>query len=387
MPFKSHFIHLEPWRDVRMNTNTIFQANAIGTPISNQKNNSYNQYFQNKQQNNYDHSLQMKKRNSNSGVEVTSYTDKEGRVHKTFTGKGTDTVESMKQSVSNKKDNEPKIKKRLDYSYQRVSNQVIMAKNGLSASKAVLAARRSLADLKRKLKTADCSEDEKQAALAHANSMLRIAKKKKRNLEMEELIKNTMQTDERNEKSSEALENISYSFGDDDTDEKKEKEDVIQELVGSGMKETSDSSGEKNIENMGDFSGESSEELSEEMASLMEEIPEDLMDDMNESLDELMDVLEIINPHMDKEQFEKLKTKHRCEEQKEIVKADMEYLKEYIKMVQNEQSSSASGSREDAMQGTNAEGFMSFAGGMNIPIAETFSEIGTTMSLGFCVEA
>ena len=57
-----------------------------------------------------------------------------------------------------------------------------------------------------------------------------------------------------------------------------------------------------------------------------------------------MDMMDAINPHMDKEHFEKLKTKNRCEEQKEQVKADMEYLKVIIAMAGDSSISTGSGS-------------------------------------------
>ena len=41
--------------------------------------------------------------------------------------------------------------------------------------------------------------------------------------------------------------------------------------------------------------------------------------------------MEVVDPHMSKEDFEDLKRKHRASENKAIVKANMEYLKDMIK--------------------------------------------------------
>ena len=45
--------------------------------------------------------------------------------------------------------------------------------------------------------------------------------------------------------------------------------------------------------------------------------------------------MEMIDPHMTKEDLEELKRKHRASEQKAMMKADMDYLKGMIKL-QNE---------------------------------------------------
>lgn len=309
---------------------------------------SYSAFFQNKIDNGDSATAHRKPRNTSS-VTVSSYVDKNGNVHKTYTGQSTDVVESMKKYADkNANKDKAKIKKHLQYSYQKVSNQVIMAKNSMSASKAVLAATRSLSELKRKIKASDCSEDEKEAALAHANRMLRIAKKKKRNLEMEELIKVSLREDGSGGEQTEFIK-----------DEKPERKpfDISQlymDSEGNPDGETKDNSAETNDmpTDLMDLDYEPSDidlddelsdmNISEDMEELnddLEALTEDMADMISEAFKDLMDLLEVINPHMDEEHFEKLKTKHRQDEQKEIVKADMEYLKAYIKAVQEENGS------------------------------------------------
>ena len=76
------------------------------------------------------------------------------------------------------------------------------------------------------------------------------------------------------------------------------------------------------------------EEMSEEMLSQMNSeiasLGEDLLEDLEETLD-LLSQMEILNPHMSKEKFDKIKTKHRNDEEKAILKANMDYLKATIK--------------------------------------------------------
>ena len=291
--------------------------------------------------------LESQKKNrtqsSVAGLQVSSYTDKNGNVHRTYTGTSVSVVDTMKKYATEKKKEKAKAKKSLQYNYYRVSSQIVSAKNSVNAAKAVLAARRGLAELKRKLGTVDCSEDEKQAALAHANQMLRIAKKKKKNLEMEELIHTTMQSDEKQEKMDAALESgLNQSVSEEAWTEEEEtmKEDA------EGLLDYEAENGE---ESLLDSMQENSEELSseEDLDAITSELLEELQELSDEELD-LMDMMEIVDPHMDKEQYEKLKTKHRCEEQKELVKADMEYLKAYIKSLQAESNHQIESGNMDA---------------------------------------
>ncbi|MCQ2522589.1 MAG: hypothetical protein MJ105_09465 [Lachnospiraceae bacterium] len=274
------------------------------------------------------------------GLQVTTYTDKDGNVHRTYTGTTTSVVDTMKKYAEKQKKEEKKVKKSLHYNYYSVSAQIVSAKNSVSASKAVLSARRGLAELKRKLKTADCSEDEKQAALAHANQMLRIAKKKKKNLEMEELIHTTMKSDENTEKMNAAVEesqNIAQegrnARGEDEA-EPEEANNEVADYASQDFPENEELWDENLLtEGMEALAEEMDAMSPEELDAFVEELAESLQE-LSEAEEDLMDMMEVVNPHMDKEQFEKLKTKHRCDEQKELVKADTDYLKAYLKSVQ-----------------------------------------------------
>ena len=205
---------------------------------------------------------------------------------------------------------------------------VIMAKTSVSASKAVLAARRSLSDLKRKLKTSDCSDDERQAALTHASRMIRVAYKKKKNLELEELVEKTMDADETSENFENVGEEISFDNEWDTSGEEETGSNNMDEALSENM-ELGDC-----VEELSGYTEEifeSYESLIDEPEIISEEDIDEMMSEfiseMSEEMNDLLDAMEIINPHMDEAHFEKLKTKHRCDEQKEIVKADMDYLK------------------------------------------------------------
>ena len=81
-------------------------------------------------------------------------------------------------------------------------------------------------------------------------------------------------------------------------------------------------------------------EMYEDVAE--EAIPEEVMDGLNELLDEFageqlqmledmqeqLALMETVDPNMSKEDLDEMKMKHRQSERKEIVKADMDYLKD-----------------------------------------------------------
>ena len=46
----------------------------------------------------------------------------------------------------------------------------------------------------------------------------------------------------------------------------------------------------------------------------------------------MAELMEVVDPHMSKEDYENLKRKHRASEERAIMKADMDYLKAVIKM-------------------------------------------------------
>ncbi len=79
-------------------------------------------------------------------------------------------------------------KKKLQYSYKKISSQIVRSKNSISARKAAAAARREVQRLKRLQNSGEYDEEEVQISIEHAKSMERIAKKKVAHLQQEEMI-------------------------------------------------------------------------------------------------------------------------------------------------------------------------------------------------------
>ena len=92
----------------------------------------------------------------------------------------------------------------------------------------------------------------------------------------------------------------------------------------------------KMIEDMMDvLQEEDISNLSDEMLDEMNEMIASFGEDELEMLEEAMDMaelMEVVDPHMSKEDYENLKRKHRASEERAIMKADMDYLKAVIKM-------------------------------------------------------
>jgi hypothetical protein len=230
--------------------------------------------------------------------------------------------------------NEKKAKEALKsykYNYKDVSTRIQRAKTSVSAGQAVIAAKRKVIEIKRKLSVKSEDSGELQAALIHAERMEMVARKKKHHLELEELVSNTMKRDESLEK-----------FEDASTNKASDKEQRIDSLpspVEEKITEAEDMIFDeryKMIEDMMDvLQEEDISNLSDEMLDEMNEMIASFGEDELEMLEEAMDMaelMEVVDPHMSKEDYENLKRKHRASEERAIMKADMDYLKAVIKM-------------------------------------------------------
>ena len=228
---------------------------------------------------------------------------------------------------------EDKVKKPLNYNYKEVSNKIQRAKNSITAGQAMLSAKRKVLELKRKIANGDGDSDELQLALTHATRMEMVARKKKHNLELEELAEITRQRDEKLDKMKEAASDMKNQMIEAKEDEISEAEDDIFEEREEMLEELQEEIKEKNEE----ISEEMMAELNEQIA----EFGEEALREMEEAM-ELLEELEMLDPHMSEEELEKVKRKHRASEEKAILKADMDYLKDTIKH-QMSQTNSMSG--------------------------------------------
>lgn len=187
------------------------------------------------------------------------------------------------------------------YCIREISSQILAAKTSGSASQVLIAARGKVAMLKRKWKNSDYDEKELERAIIHAQKMVHIARKRMKHLKEEESAKQQGSClTETDENSIQA--------------EYKEKEEPEVEL-----------------------SREKLEELMQKFQELMEELETET--GLDEFAEELMGgIQEDISP----EELENLKKKHRAEELRDIMEADMKYLKALFDELQKEKESNGS---------------------------------------------
>ncbi|MBQ9333962.1 MAG: hypothetical protein IJS12_06460 [Lachnospiraceae bacterium] len=230
---------------------------------------------------------------------------------------------TVRESRIKSKETSNEVKK-LQYNFKDISSQIMRSKNSLSAKQAASKARREVLRLRRAKAGGQYDEEEVNAALEHAKSMERVAKKKAAHLQQEELIHITDK--EGNTKTAEELKEHPEKLGD-------EEEDVLDELTATDQAKPQDKAPE-------DLSGELSEnieeitaQLTERMSGQMDDLMQEMSDLMSEQMDDMLENMEMLTEmsavprEMSEADYKKLVTKHRTEEMKEMAEADREYLK------------------------------------------------------------
>ena len=195
-----------------------------------------------------------------------------------------------------------KLKKRLPYNFKQLSRQISQAKTSDSARSLVSKMQAKLSWLYKKLKSGEYGEREVSAAIIHAASMERIAKRKVKHLEEEEAAEN------------------GGGIGSAGEDEEIYGKDELKE----SMKENQ----------------EISDEMMRKMMEEIEELEKELAED---AMAEMQDMLSCAPGDMSEEEIDELKRKHRNSEEKQLTKADLRYLKALFDGLEQEKQQLASG--------------------------------------------
>lgn len=231
--------------------------------------------------------------------------------------------ESLRTQRQTAKDTSLQLKK-LKYQFKNISSRILRSKTSAAARQVVGQARREVLRLKREKQSGSYDGEEIDAAIEHAKAMERVAKKKVKHLEEEEMAKasggpcagNMVEeekdvSDENSREEStddvlqeEELQNAQFQ-GEEDISYDADWSAMVQEYVDSTLSD------------MEDLTTEMMDELSEGMKEMLSEM----------GLDELSDSLLSAKGDMDPADLKTMKIKHRNKEMKDIVKADAEYLK------------------------------------------------------------
>ena len=232
--------------------------------------------------------------------------------------------------------------KKLKYQFKNISSKILRSKTSQAAKQAAGQARREVLRLKRQKQSGNYDDDEIEAAINHAKAMERVAKKKAKHLEEEELAKaaggiwqgdriseeetkdaqdaeseNARNAEEMSAESSEEemsrdLSAYEYAGSEAYAGDSYDISDYIDLGIDAFYAQTGDFMSE-----MSDFTSEMMQETSDSLRDLMEEM----------GLDGLSDNTVSVNREMDSADLKMMKIKHRNKEMKDIVKADAEYLK------------------------------------------------------------
>ena len=203
---------------------------------------------------------------------------------------------------SQNKSSAGKLKKRLPYNFKQMSKQIMQAKTSDAARPLVAKAQAKLSWPYKKLRSSEYGDSEIAAAIIHAAAMERIAKRKVRHLE------------------EEAAENKSGVMGVPGEEEEIYGEDELK----AGIEE----------------SEEIPEEMMKQMMEEIEELEEELAEDV---MSELQDMISCASGDMTEEEIEELKRKHRNDEERQITRADLKYLKALFDRLEQEKKQVSSG--------------------------------------------
>ncbi len=223
----------------------------------------------------------------------------------------------------------------VNYNFHFVTSKIQQAKTSASAGRAVLSAKRKIRELKRKLANSDADPDEVTFALNHAKRIERVAKKKQRHLEMEEMITRTQKRDELRDKTEQAAEDMAMA-----------QRDQLEEKLTDEQNEFDEKQTAMFVEAIEKLK-ETQSEISDDMIAAVDEMIKSMTEEEQEMLSEMAEMLEnmeILDPHMSEEDLKKLRTKHRNAENREIVKADADYWKSMMKHNVEKANSPATGS-------------------------------------------
>ena len=232
--------------------------------------------------------------------------------------------------------------KKLKYQFKNISSKILRSKTSQAAKQAAGQARREVLRLKRQKQNSDSDSEEIDAAIAHAQAMERVAKKKAKHLEEEEMVKaagGICQGDRISEEETKDVQDAEAENA--QNEEEMSAEGSADEVSGdfSAYEYAGNEAYAGDSYDTSDYialgmdafyaqAGDFMSEMSDFTSELMQEMSDSLRDLMEEmGLDGISDTAVSVNREMDPADLKMMKIKHRNKEMKDIVKADAEYLK------------------------------------------------------------
>lgn len=276
-------------------------------------------------------------------------------------------LDSLREA-RNKTKNVNLEKKKLRYSYKAISSKIISCKKSYNAKEVVSQAKREVSRLKKLRSKGEYDSEELEAAIAHAQAMERVAKKKAKHLEEEEMAKAAGGICQGELEDREDIDEIS----DDELSVEEMEELSAEEMEEMSEEELAELSQEEiDIEEI--ISPEQIDAMMEDMLNEMSEELTSLMEDMG--LDELFDGMGMsAERDMDPADLKMMIIKHRNKEMKDMAKADGEYLKAIFDILAKQKAGGGGApaikSDAPAMNFSTSGGGMDLAQVANVPVAE-----------------
>lgn len=240
-----------------------------------------------------------------------------------FNGTGAVGASSVRSRARTKK------KKKLSYSYTELSNAILLTRDSAGAGRVLIRARSRAAVLRQQLVSGEYELTEVRSAIAHADAMARVARKRMKHFRDEERAARMLKSEGGGGPGQEC------AVWDRTTDRREEiPEDSLEEMP----EKISEESLEKILE-------DSLEEMPEENLEEMLEacLEESLWEAMDDTVEEMFGEVTGTVGRTDPKGLERIKKKHRLAEQKEVLEADMKYLKALFDRLAREKQGADSG--------------------------------------------
>lgn len=206
------------------------------------------------------------------------------------------------------------VKKRLPYSFKEISTRLLKTKKSGNAHQVLISARQKAVSLRLMYKGGVYDDDEVLAALMHAQAIVRVAKKREKHLQEEERAEKKIGKD--------------GVFCEADLEEKTEEASSRQ----IHKEERERTKAKMDLQRM--------QKLMEQYERMMQEAMKEL--EQLDNMDALSEELGIDGEvSMDPEDLELMKKKHRADEMRAIVEADMKYLKFMFDKLEKERQSNS----------------------------------------------
>ncbi len=246
--------------------------------------------------------------------------------------------------------------KRLNYNFKEISAMILQTKTSGSARQVAARARGKVALLRQRQGGGEYDDKELESAIIHAEKMERIARKRMRHLQEEEMAK-------RGGPCFGELEEECEDFQPQQEEAQKDEDAELDRRQQEAILEKRQQEIQREMQRMMREMEQAQREFEREMAELSD-------------LDELSDALGGGGARdLDPEELDELKKKHRLDEQREIMEADMVYLKAlFYKLAQEKQqgsSGSGTGGSDSSVGGGSYDGSGGVSlelGGMEMPV-------------------